>query len=229
MKPERIGKVVKVAPRAGPTAQAQAINEVHITNIVGSTPRADCPAKLGSAAELQGASDAFGVPKAGGDPLGTQELEMVCRDCPAKPGSAAELQVEPPGSIQATAPAELEDLDENPKLRRFRAKQLNDVEYVADCDFLRNIIKVLIQNHSITITPQDIEAIFAVWGDVVVNTRIERFMERDIDVEPKCCGCSKAQQERTIEVIKSILLNGMNVVKTLPDVVKFLGGLGLAI
>jgi hypothetical protein len=213
MKPERIGKVVRAAPRAGPVAQAQAINEVHITNIVGSTP------------------------KAGVDPLGTQELEMVV--APLPPPQAVCHGVEPPGAstfgagaigaIQATAPMELEDLDENPKLRRFRAKQLDQVEYVADCDFLRNIIKVLIQNHNITITPLDLEGIFGVWGDVVVNTRIEHVIERDIDVEPKCCGCTKAQQERAVEVIKSILLNGMNVAKTLPDVVKFLSGLGLAI
>jgi hypothetical protein len=162
------------------------------------------------------------VVRAAGPTEQTQELEMICVGVAPSPGALDAM-----GSVQSAV--ELEDLDDNPKIKRFRAKALDQVEYVADCDFLRNIIKVLIQNHNITITPQDLEGIFGVWGDVVVNTRIEHFIERDVDIEPGCCGCSKAQQEKAVEVIKSILLNGLNVAKSLPDIVKFLSGMGLNI
>jgi replication initiation and membrane attachment protein DnaB len=134
-----------------------------------------------------------------------QELDTICHE------------VEPP--------EEVDEFPQNPKLRRFRAKQLSEAEYIADCEFLRNIIKVLIDNHNISITPEDLQMIFGYWGEVVINTKVEHYTTRDPDVG--CCGCSKAQQEKAVEVVKSILLNGLNVAKSLPDVVQFLGKLGI--
>jgi hypothetical protein len=81
-----------------------------------------------------------------------------------------------------------EVLDPNPKLHRFRAQRLDNVEYVADVAFLEHVLHTLITNHSITVTPADIEAMLSYFGDCAVNTRIEHYMTRDVDVEPTCCG-----------------------------------------
>jgi hypothetical protein len=59
----------------------------------------------------------------------------------------------------------------------------------------------LIDNHNISITPEDLQQIFGYWGEVVINTKVEHYTTRDTDVG--CCGCSKAQQEKAVEVVKS--------------------------
>jgi hypothetical protein len=218
MKAERIGKIVRVAPNAEPVAAAQALarNEFHITNIVGSQPKAsvDALASMATLSPLRHSSNASEQQPAepGPHPRGAQ-MDLVCRE------------VEPPNSIQATT-AELEDFDDNPKLRRFRAKQLDQVEYVVDVAFLENVIKVLIDNHSISITPQDIEAILSPFGECVVKTEHILVKSRGIDEDLNCCGCSKKQEQEAVEVVKSIALNGLSLVKHIPDLLGFLGKIG---
>jgi hypothetical protein len=168
MKPERIGKIMRVAPKPGIDALAS-----------------------------------------------EQELDMICREA------------EPPENIQATASAETEDFDENPKLKRFRAKQLNQVEYTVDVAFMENVIRVLIDNHDITITPKDIRDILTPFGDVVVKTQVMSVQNRSVE-DLNCCGCSKKQQEAA-QVVKSIALNGLSLAKHIPDLLGFLGKIGISI
>jgi hypothetical protein len=123
--------------------------------------------------------------------------------------------------------ADDEVLDPNPKLHRFRAQRLNNVEYVADVAFLEHVIHTLITNHNITVTPADIEAMLSYFGECAVNTRIEHCMTRDVDAEPTWCGTTQKQREQAIEVIKSVVLNGLNSAKAIPSMQQFLGRLGI--
>jgi hypothetical protein len=127
----------------------------------------------------------------------------------------------------AVSGADCEEFDQNPRLRKFHAKRLEEQEFVCDVEFLRNIIKVLIVNHHISITPQDWEDILGVWGDVVVKTTDRRITSRD--VEPTCCGTTAKQKEQILTVVKSIMLNGLSLAKHLPAVVSFLGEIGIAL
>jgi hypothetical protein len=120
-----------------------------------------------------------------------------------------------------------EILDPNPKLHRFRAQRLDNVEYVADVAFLEHVLHTLITNHNLTVTPADIEAMLSYFGECAVNTRIEHYMTRDVDAEPKCCGTTAKQREQAIEVIKSVVLNGLNIAKSIPSMQQFMGRLGI--
>jgi hypothetical protein len=162
MKAERIGKIVRVAPAQ---AHAQARNDIHITNII--------------------------QPKASVDALASeQQLDMICREVNVLPppensssDKAGRLNLpalDPNGFIKATAIPADDDLDANPKLRKFKAKRTDQVEYIVDVAFLENVIKVLIDNHNINITPQDIEAILSPFGECVGKSTI------DTDTEPRC-------------------------------------------
>jgi hypothetical protein len=181
MKPERIGKIIRVVPKAG------------IDELASECASSRAPPE--------------------------QELDMICRE------------VEPPENIQATAPAaaEMEDFDENPKLKRFRAKQLNQVEYKVDVAFMENVIGVLIDNHDITITPKDIRDILTPFGDAVVKTQMIPVQSGSVDEDLNCCGCSKKQQQEAVEVVKSIALNGLSLAKHIPDLLGFLGKIGISI
>jgi hypothetical protein len=117
--------------------------------------------------------------------------------------------------------------DPNPKLHRFRAQRLDNVEYVADVQYLEHIVHTLITNHSIVVTPADIEAMLSYFGECTVNTRIEHVMSRDVDVEPTCCGTTQKQRDEAIEVIKSVVLNGLNIAKSIPSIQQFMSKLGL--
>jgi hypothetical protein len=148
-------------------------------------------------------------PVAGLDALGSsvasdaQELEMICHQPEPPPGAAP---------------------------HKFRAKQLSDVEYTADCEFMEHIVKVIVANHSIKITPQDIEDILSYFGEVNVKTQMVEVQSRDVDLDVGCFGCGSAEQKKeAIEVVKSVVLNGLNVLKSLPDLVGFLGGIGVRI
>jgi hypothetical protein len=180
MKPERIGKIMRVAPKASIDALAS-----------------------------------------------EQELEM--KVIPPIENSIDDIVASgAKGAIDAGIPAADDDLVENPKLKRFRAKQLNQVEYTVDVAFMENVIRVLIDNHGITITPKDIRDILAPFGDAVVKTQMIPVESRGVE-DLNCCGCSKKQQQEAVEVVKSIALNGLSLVKHIPDLLGFLGKIGISI
>jgi hypothetical protein len=101
------------------------------------------------------------------------------------------------------------------------------LDNVADVALLEPVIRTLITNHSINVTPADIEAMLSYFGDCAVNTRIEHYMTRDVDAEPTCCGTTQKQREQAVEVIKSVVLNGLNIAKSIPSMQQFMGRLGI--
>jgi hypothetical protein len=52
-------------------------------------------------------------------------------------------------------------------------------------------------------------------------------MARDANIEPTCCGMSEKQQEKVVEVIKSIAINGLSLVKHLSELLSFLADMGI--
>jgi hypothetical protein len=184
---------------------------IQITNIVGSTVQ----------------------PNAGFDPMastldtGGVKERAVELDCPARPGSAAELH-----DIIAAPIAGTDDevLDPNPKLHRFRARRAGSLEVVVDVEALTHIIHVLIDNHSIVVTPKDLEDVLSYWGEPTVKTERVVVQSRGVPVVGGgCCACTDEQKEEVIETIKSIALNGLSLVKNMPDLLGFLGKLGLGV
>jgi hypothetical protein len=138
------------------------------------------------------------------------------------------LAAEP--QLDAIAPDILGDnvLDPNPKLHRFRAKRSDELEVVVDVEALTHIIHVLVDNHSIAVTPKDLEDILSYWGDPTVKTEQVVVKSRGVSTGHSCCSMTDDQREEVVETIKSVALNGLNLVKALPDLVTFLGKLGLA-
>jgi hypothetical protein len=134
---------------------------------------------------------------------------------------------------QPRPPHELEDLDgdlvDNANLKRFRARNTRNAEFTINVDFLKNVIRVLLTNHSITITSQDIHDIMAFFGEVEIRTKKRKIVEREVDPEAGCCGLSKQQKESIIEVIQKILVLGINISKYCPQLVEFLHELGINI
>jgi hypothetical protein len=124
-------------------------------------------------------------------------------------------------------PESNEEFDVNPKLCKFKVKRMDEQEYVIDVEFLVHVIKVLVENHNITITPADVEEMLSQFGDVSVKTQQQTYTTRD--VEPTCCGMSSKQQEHVMSVIKSVALNGMNLAKHLPEMLTFLTKIGVPI
>jgi hypothetical protein len=120
-----------------------------------------------------------------------------------------------------------EEYDANPRICKFKAKRADDHEYIVDVEFLVHVIKVIVENHNITITPSDVEEMLSGFGEVSVKTVQQAYMERD--VEPSCCGMSATQKEHVMTVIKSVALNGLNLAKHIPDMLSFLTKIGVSI
>jgi hypothetical protein len=102
----------------------------------------------------------------------------------------------------------------------------NEAEFIIDVAFLRHVIHILITHHQLTITKHDIEAIMTHFGEVDVRTKKQRVHERSADVS--CCGGSETH-EKIIEVIKKVIVQGWNVAIFVPELVSFLGDLGITL
>jgi hypothetical protein len=126
------------------------------------------------------------------------------------------------------APVELEELDQNPRLKIIKAKRFyEDQQVVIDVQFLIHVIKTLITHYHITISKTDIEGILAYFGDVEVGTK--KSVIRTRDVEPAtCCGMKEVNVEKIITTIKKIVINGCNIAKYFPELVEFLTEIGVS-
>jgi hypothetical protein len=211
----RVGKVlafrtekVPQATTAQATSKAEGAN-IHITNISGYAASSAASAMLGST---------ITSPAAHQIPLVSTALPQTetFRFEPPEP--------EPP--LRDDEPLELEEFNTNPQLRRFRVKRIEEVEFVVDVEFLEHLIRVLIERHNIVVDAEDVEAIMSYFGECVVKTHEERIMTRGVDVG--CCGCSKAEQEKVMKVVKSVVVNGLNLVKHVPALLEFMRGIGLS-
>jgi hypothetical protein len=154
----------------------------------------------------------------------TQNLEMMC--------IPRNIDIVPTPGFDALGSVQADDSDDivyesNPKLRRFKAKRSDQLEIVIDVAFLQHIIKTIIENHGVVLSPKDTEDILGYFGECVVKTEHVAVLPRGAE-EPRC-GCSKKQQQEFMDVVKSVLLNGMKLGTQMPQFVQFLGNLGLSI
>jgi hypothetical protein len=130
--------------------------------------------------------------------------------------------------INETIEHELEDFDQNPKLKILKAKRFyDDKQVVIDVGFLIHVIKILIEHYHITICKTDIEEILTYFGTCEVGTKKQIIKTRD--VEPAtCCGMKEIEIEKIVTIIKKIVLNGCNIAKYFPALVDFLVEIGVS-
>jgi hypothetical protein len=154
-----------------------------------------------------------------------------------EPEPITELEPTPPAKVERRSQAieslelhEIESFDQNPKLKRFKARTLREAEFNVDVEFLRHCIHTLIVKHNITITTVDVEAIMSFFGPVEIRTSRKHIIERE-PPEPKC-GCfggSERTTDRIVEVVKKVIVQGVNIAKYVPALVDFLTDLGIAL
>jgi hypothetical protein len=124
--------------------------------------------------------------------------------------------------IQVPDPLKTSD---NIELRRFRQNQ-DVLDVVVDVRFLKLVIKTLITNHNITTTPHDLECILSHYGDVEIKSDKQVVQHRGV----KRTGlCTNVDSDEVIDIIQKILVNGVNIIRKVPDFVQFLSELGLSI
>jgi hypothetical protein len=131
-----------------------------------------------------------------------------------------------PGALGAEL--ECEDLCDNVDLKRFRFHNNDKLEICLDVLALKNIIRVLIQNHNIVTTAKDLEDIISYWGETEIKTEKQAILTRS----PKksgFCGCSDEEIGEFVNTITKISLNGINILKRLPTFIACLQELGLSV
>jgi hypothetical protein len=153
----------------------------------------------------------------------TREVEI--------PESTAEPTPMVQSQVQAVESLELHEIEEyppNPRLKRFRTRNPREAEFLIDVQFLRHVIQTLIVKHEITITAEDVQAIMSFFGEVEIRTHKRKIVERE--VKEAGCFCSGEKTiEKIIEVIKKIIVAGINIRKYCPDLVSFLSELGISL
>jgi hypothetical protein len=125
---------------------------------------------------------------------------------------------------------EIESFDQNPKLKRFKARTLREAEFNSDVAFLRHCIQTLIVQHGITITAADVESIMGFFGPVEMRTSRKHIIERE-PPEPTCLcfGGSERTTDKIVEVVKKVIVQGVNIAKYVPALVEFLTELGISL
>jgi hypothetical protein len=161
--------------------------------------------------------------------LPTVAVESESRDIelkPVPPAAAAATPIEQ-SSLELH---EIESFDQNPKLKRFKARTLREAEFNIDVAFLRHVIQTLIVNHNITITAVDVQAIMSFFGPVEMRTSRKHIIERE-PPEPKCLcfGGSERTTDKVVEVVKKVIVQGVNIAKYVPALVEFMTQLGITL
>ena len=137
--------------------------------------------------------------------------------------SLAEIQV--PTELKSTDCADGPPTD-NPEFKRFRFRATDQLEFAADVRFLKHVIKTLIENHHITTDVKDLNDVLSYYGDVEVRTDRQVVQHRGV----KRAGlCSSVDADEVIDIVQKVLVNGVNIVKRVPDFVQFLSELGLTL
>ena len=95
---------------------------------------------------------------------------------------------------------------------------------VVDTGFLKHVISVLISNHGITTDVKDLEDIFGYYGDVEVKTQKQYVQKRG---SKKRGICSNVDLDVVIDVVKKVVVNGINILKKVPDFIGYLETLGI--
>jgi hypothetical protein len=97
---------------------------------------------------------------------------------------------------------------------------------VVDVRFLKHVIKTLITNHNIITTPHDLECILSYYGDVEIKTNKQVIQHRGVK---KKSVCSDVDSDEVIEIVNKVLVNGVNIVRKVPDFIAFMQSLGLSL
>jgi hypothetical protein len=219
----RVGRVVKANVKGYPEVQStQGTNaqdtttNIYVQTILGSS------AEVSEAERLDLKSGPLSRKVVVKPPVSTFDLPDV-----DEPVEEAIVPVKTESTATDESTLELEELpDQNPKLRKFKAGTLRTAEFNIDVSFLRHVIHILITNHALTLTATDIHDIFAYFGEVEVRIKKRKIVERDVE-DSGCCG--PAHREKIVEVIQKILVLGLNIAKYCPELVKFMGDLGISL
>jgi hypothetical protein len=224
----RIGR--KVGSQADQHAsKAMNTNTITITNILpGSAERSSNPRFAGETAPAAAPAAPLADEPAGLRPPGLEETREA-RDGPkARHEQHAETapNVPAPSGDDAASAAPEEEWEQNPPLKRVRARRIQEAEYIIDVAFLSHIIKTLIEHHGITITPADVETILSYFGEADVRTERQTLKTRGKKKKGGCC--SDIEPDEVIEVVKKVALNGLSIAKHIPDLLSFLSSVGIS-
>ena len=131
-----------------------------------------------------------------------------------------------PGALASTFDINTDDLQSNQDIKRFEIKSETHEPIVIDVKFLRHVIDTLIRNHNITTTPQDLTDILTYFGEVDIRTQKQTIQTRGVK---SWWSCSDVDAAEVVETVSKILVNGVNIVKRVPDFISYLSNLGIAI
>ena len=95
---------------------------------------------------------------------------------------------------------------------------------VVDVNFLKHVITVLISNHSIATDVKDLEDIFSYYGNVEIRTQKQYVQTRGTK---KRGICSNVDLDDVIDVVQKVVVNGINILKKVPDFIGYLETLGI--
>jgi hypothetical protein len=118
----------------------------------------------------------------------------------------------------------LETPSDNIDIRSFDVKSDDVKNIVVDTGFLKHVISVLISNHGITTDVKDLEDIFGYYGDVEIKTQKQYVQKRGTK---KRGICSNVDLDDVIDVVQKVVVNGINILKKVPDFIGYLETLGI--
>ena len=113
-------------------------------------------------------------------------------------------------------------VDVEPK--RFAVQNYACADFIVSVGFLKHIIAVLVRNHSITTDAKDLNDILSYFGEV--DMRVSAVQHRSVKNKG---WCSNVDIDDIVEVVQKVLVNGVNIIKRVPDFVEYLQQLGIAI
>jgi hypothetical protein len=215
---QRIGRAIAKAKGVIPDVQSSQNSNSNDTNIFLQAIFPRTSAEVSESGEVAPALPVIAHVVA--PPVIPEEIAQGISEPKAVEVPAAELELHD---------LETESYDQNPKLKRFRAKTVREAQFDVDVEFLRHVIHVLfefITAHGLSLSSQEIRACMSFFGEVEVRTSKRKIIERGTE-DVGCC--SPKQQERIIEVVKKVLVLGVNVAKYCPELVAFLADLGIAL
>ena len=125
----------------------------------------------------------------------------------------------------APPPALATDVADNITIQNCDVKQhIGDDRFVIDVGFLRHVITVLLSNHHIITTPTDVHDILSYYGNV--DVRLQKQVLQHRSSGGLCCN---VDVDEVMEIVQKIIVNGVNIMKKVPDLISYLEGLGLQI
>jgi hypothetical protein len=110
------------------------------------------------------------------------------------------------------------------QIRHFEAKPEDLFKLDVDVNFWKHVIKILITNHHITTDHKDLSDILMYCGDVDIKAEQQHIKTRSAK-NKRLCG--NVDIDEVIEITQKVFVNGVNILKRLPDFIQFLSELGV--